>query len=368
MKKNSRDEEVLAEAAVASISNHERCMRDTGSRGVGYKLKYIIWYFILIFVSPYKTVTSDKFIGAMTPVNEKRLKSFCKSDEYYSFARLNSKLRDMKSNRSILSPLKLRERIKLTINAISFYFRHKQRLNGNLHYILEYYAIAEFMIRFRPKEVISPCLYDRYCTLLSYLAHGYEILTIGVQDGAAININVPYKIYCDKMYAFDDYEAGVIKKFIKNDDCKFEMTGFVSYLHWAAYPKKQKKVIAIASQDWFVDRTMELIERMAGALCEDEFDLIVYPHYRESISQYKEIRNRFPGIKIETEVRHSNIDLLVTFYSTIVYDFWSVSSNLKVACIQIPGYSPTYYGRENVKVFCSSEELIQYIKSDILIK
>lgn len=359
--KDKLTEDILLKASIASISNHESYNSGQGKRGLIYMIKYMIWYSLLVFIAPYKSELSDKFICAMTPNNYKRLKDFCHVDECFTFARLNSDLKRMRKNKSILSPFHFFERIRITVNAISFYLRNREKLKGYIHFIMEYYAIAEYMIKFKPKQLISPGMYDRYCTLLTYLAKEFEIESIGVQDGAAIDIKVPYKVYCNKMYAFDEFEAATIKKFILNNDCEYILTGFVSYLNWKTYNKGSKKVIAVASQDWFTKKAKKLIRTLATSLDFDKYELVVYPHYREKQSQYDDIVYEFPQIKVITEARHSNIDILITFYSTIVYDFWSVNSSLSVICLHINGFEANYYNRENVKVFNTITELTKYI-------
>lgn len=341
---------ILCEAIMASISNHEKCLETNGSKKFAYKFKYFIWFILLLLVSPQKEAVSDRAIFVMSVLSEKRLKNFCKTDEVYSFGKLNNKLHDMKVKMSTISPFSKAERVKLFFGGIGYYLRHKTQLSGYLHYVMEYYSIGEFFIRFRPKEVVTPGMYERYSTLISYLAHGIGCKIIGVQDGAAIDINVPYKVYCDKMYAFDEFEAETIKKFMLNKDCEYIYTGFVSYLKWQTYDKKGKKVIAVASQDWFTDKTKELVRAIANKLDTEKYELIVYPHYRETRSQYDDIMREFPQIKIITDVRHSNIDLLITYYSTIVYDFWSVNKDLPVICLHLKGYEANYYKRNNVYV------------------
>lgn len=358
--KDEAKEAVLLEASIASISNHKSFDSVQKKYNLLYMLKYIVWFTLLIFIAPYKKESSNRFICATTPNNYRRLKDFCHVDECVTFARLNSDLGGMRKNKSILSPFSFIERINILFKAVSFYFQNKNRLKGYIHFILEYYAVAEYMTKFKPKTLISSGMYDRYCTLFTYLAKGYGIESIGVQDGAAIDINVPYKVYCDKMYAFDEFEVKTIKKFMMKEDCEYILMGFKSYLKWEQYPKT-KKLIAIASQDWFTGKTKMLIRYIAPKVNFDEVEIIVYPHYRENVAQYKEIINEFSQIKIVTDVRHSNIDVLITFYSTIVYDFWSVNQSLPVVCLHINGFEANYYRRENVYVAENMEEVVQKI-------
>ncbi|WP_367566863.1 hypothetical protein [Lacrimispora sp.] len=356
-------EKTIVEAIKSSVKNHEWCCSGRyNKRNLLYKVKYISWYILLIFLSPYKTVTSSKFVCAFTPVNEKRLIKYCDDNEYYTFAKLNASIRQLVRNRSVLSPYSRLKRIYISFNGLVFFLIHRKELHGYLHFTLEYYAIAYYIRDKLPKEIIMPGMYDRYCTLLSYLGHGLGICLIGVQDGAAVDIQVPVKVYCDKMYAFDEFEGEIIKSFIKNSDCRFVWSGFSSMINWSIYPKRDKKIIAIASQDWFTNKTLELIEVIMSRINTDRYEVIVYPHYREDAKQYNEVCKKYPSIILESQLRYSNIDLLITFYSTIVYDFWSVNKNLNVLCLRLKGYEPGYYMRPNVYVAESYKELIEYLK------
>lgn len=340
------NDKIFLSAFNASIANQECLDKKLNSI---YKIKYFFWYMMLIFISPYKKFHDDYLAFAVTPISLNRVKDFYKGN-IFCLGRMNSKISNMRKNISMVSPYSVIKRIILTLNGTKFYIKHYKKVKKNFGIFLEYFAINEYIKKHSPKKVIYSGMYDRYCTFITNLAKEYGIETIGVQDGAAIDINVPYKVYCDKMYAFDEFEAETIKKFMLNKDCEYIYTGFISYLKWETYDKKGKKVIAVASQDWFTDKTKELVRAIANKLDTEKYELIVYPHYRETKSQYDDIMREFPQIKIITDVRHSNIDLLITFYSTIVYDFWSVNKNLPVICLHLKGYEANYYKRNNVYV------------------
>lgn len=103
---------------------------------------------------------------------------------------------------------------------------------------------------------------------------------------------------------------------------------------------------------------------MLVALKGKRIKVIAFPHYREKERQYRNIKKEHPELLIETNDRYSNIDLLITFYSTIVYDFWSVNPKLNVKCLRIPGYEPGYYGRSNVEVYDEVYRLVGSIKGE----
>lgn len=362
MRKWKNHEKDIVIAIEASNKNYEWCCKAEGNKyRFGYKIKYIIWYLILIFLSPKKKFISKTFVCACTPVNRKRLMSFTEKEELYYFGKLNARISQIKCNRSVLSPYSIKNRITIASRSIIFYLRNRDNLKGYFHFVLEYYAIANFIFDNLPTTIISPGMYDRYSTLFSYLGHVANIKLIGVQDGAAIDIDVPVKVYCDKMYAFDKYEGEIIKNFILNKTCKFSWIGFISTLEWDEIQTNNKIIIAVASQDWFTSEYIELIDSLMSSIDRKKYQVVVYPHYRERYEQYQVLCTKYPELLIETNIRHKNIDLLITFYSTIVYDFWSVQEKLNVFCLRIPGFNPGYYNRQNVTVFDSKTELISSI-------
>lgn len=357
------NETFIFRSIMASIKNHEWCCKEEEKKRNGiYKFKYVTWYVLLLFLSPRKKVCSKKFVCALTPVNEKRIKDYADENEYYKFARLNSSLHEIKNNRSVFSPYTLLQRIKITIKGCLFFIRSRKELKGYIHFALEYYAIANFVMEEKPEEIITPGMYDRYSTFISYLGYSLGIKLIGIQDGAAVDIQIPMKIYCDKMYCFDKFEENIIKTFFINSNCEFIFTGFKSTLCWKKYSKKSKKLVAIASQDWFTNKTLQLIEVIMSFGPIEQCDFLVFPHYRESVKSYEKICKKYPRLIVCPKERFCNVDLLITFYSTIVYDFWSVNSELKVLCLHIPGYEPGYYSRPNVIVVEEFEDIIHTLK------
>ena len=363
--KEKRVENELLMAILASVQNHEWCNRCQGKRkSFIYKLKFVVWYFFLMILAPHMKINSSKMICAMTPVNKKRLMAYMDNGPLFCFARLNGCPSQMKVNNSVLSPYSMMQRVLICLEAMFFYNRFRKDLRGYFHFTLEYYSIAKYVDEHGIETIICPCMYDRYCTFLSYYANARSIKIIGVQDGAAIDIHIPRKVYCTEMNCFDEFEGTIIKKFIANEDCIFRFTGFTSTLSWQNY-KNNKYTIAVASQDWFTNQTLDLLEILLDKVRNKNINVVVFPHYREYADQYKDIRTKYPYLIVETGDRYANIDLLITFYSTIVYDFWSVNPSLHVKCLRIPGYEPGYYGRKNVLVYDDAKVLVESISTEI---
>ena len=358
---------ILIKAIKSSILNDEYCCLSNGrKKGKFYIAKYYIWLILFVFISPLKKTVSKIFICTPTPICEKRLSIFAENGEYFKFANMNKKISEIHTNLSVLSPYKTHERLQLLYNSFLFFIKNKNELKGYLHYTIECFFIMNYITQMKISKIISCVFPDRYTTLLSCLGKYLGIKVIGVQDGSAVNISPPIKLYFNEINVFGEFEEEIIKCYIENRDCKYVKTGFTSVLKWKSVNKNNKKYIAIASQDWHTDMTIKIIKMLMSIIDLNKYEIVLFPHYREKREEYAKILKKFPKLIIEYGARYSNIDLLITYYSTIVYDFWSINNNMPVLCLHIPGYEPSYYKRENVYVLQDIKELCIYIKDNLL--
>lgn len=356
------DNQILINAIKASIENHQWCnQHEERKRDFLYRFKYMVWYLLLLLASPHNDDDPDKMVCAMTPVNEKCLKEYAGGCKIIRLARLNDSFCKIRKNYSVLTPYSIWQRCHILKDAISFYLHYKNLIRGYLHFTLEYYSIARYILEQKISRIIFPCMYDRYSTFLSYIAREYHIVSIGVQDGAAIDIHVPHKVYCTRMYCFDEHEEKIIRHFISNSDCEYVHIGFKSMINWCDFDKKGKFTIGVASQDWHTSKTMELLDDLLCNCDTCHCTIIVFPHYRENETQYEPLKMKYPELVVKTGDRYRNIDLLVTFYSTIVYDYLAENSALNVKCLKIDGYCPGYYERNNVTVYSDIKSLVNSV-------
>ncbi len=357
------DEKLIVNAMTASISNF-KCYtkKHKAKRGISYIIKYYIWLAIMVFFAPKRNIMSKRMVCAISTLNKKQLLRYADNDELFCFSKLNSSVAGIRKNLSVFSPYRISTRIGMLVQGVKLYYRHRTELHGYMHHVLEYYVIASYLYEFKPKEIFSPNTYERYCTLLSYLGHGLGIRLVGIQEGMIINIHAPAKVYCDEMHIFDQFEENIFREIILNADCEYICEGFTSTLNWGEFASGGKITIAIASQDWLTDKTIWLASELISKLDYNRFAFVIYPHYREKLAQYAGFLKQHPDCQVETKLRHRNIDLLITYYSTIVFDFWSVNAQLPVVCMHIPGFEPSYYKRSEVSVCCAVDEMVKIIK------
>lgn len=348
----------IVDAINASALNDIYCCKlQKKNKGLLYKIKYFLWIITLILFSPYTDIKTKKFICVTSELTDKRLKEYSDNGEYFKFANTNKSFNDIRNNLSVFSPYNFFRRIYLLFNGLSFYLKNRNSLKGNWHYTTEYYVISFYIIDKKIEEIISAGVYERYCTFLGYLGKSMKIKVVGIQDGAIIDIDPPKKVYCNEMYVFDEFEKRMFRRIAMNENCIYHLTGFKSTLQWKEFEKKDKTLVGIASQDWHTEKTIDIIDNLSKILDPDRFQVVVFPHYRETIEQYEKVQREHPNIIFESGPRYNNLDILITFYSTIVYDFWSVNKTLPIICQYIKGFKPAYYNRNNVKVVKNTEDV-----------
>lgn len=163
-------EDILLDSIIASIENFKWCCKnEERKRSFLYRIEYFIWFILLIFFTPHKESKSTRMVCAMTHVNEEIIMRVTENDVCFRFAKLNATLRSTKVSYSVLSPYTLIERIGILNNAIRFFFRYHSKLEGYLHFVLEYYSITTYIDENNMRTIYSNCTYDRYNTFLAIM-------------------------------------------------------------------------------------------------------------------------------------------------------------------------------------------------------
>lgn len=346
------------QAINASYENQQYLLRkEQVEFGLKEILVHFVWLCILIFLSPHK---SDRYRKIYMVYSERHIKALNCYDvkEVFSLGKCLSDMQSIRTQTSCFSPFGRLERVKILFKASVFFLKNRKKIETPYTYLLEYYSIDVFLDYEHPEVVYCAGHFDRYMTVLSYLLDYKEIKLIGSQHGILANVDIPNKIIFYRFDAYDEHEAKRAKKFIKNDDCIIRIKGFTSDLEWI-HNKKQKVIVAVASQDRHVAVTKQLLKLMMQSLDLNKVEVIVYPHYREKSDEYRDLKQDYVDLKFLNKQRYSNIDILVTFYSTIVYDYFAINPSIKVVCFALPGFEVEYYERDNVHVYKNMQDFIE---------
>lgn len=327
-----------------------------------YCLKHLLWLIAVLFISPLVNSTLNTIYVCYSELHMK-IFNCTAEDTVICCGKYLSTFKDIRKRKSFYSIWRLNSRIINTIKSILFYFKNRDLLSLPFTYVIEYYIIYLFICEAGVEKIVCGGNFDRYATFLSLIIGKKGNEFIGIQHGIIALESIPNKVYFSEYNAIDNNEIFKMMKLNNNNDCRYCVTGFHSNIEWDILENNNKKVIAIASQDRHIDMTLSMIHYIYKMIDLRNYQIVVYPHYREDYNKYRAIKDQCPELLIFQTKRHRNIDILITFYSTIVYDFWSINQSIQVLCKKIEGFSPSYYDADNVRVFDTVENMIDYINT-----
>ena len=324
-----------------------------------FYIKYLFWILALIVCSKRHDSKSKDGYFIYNDLQNKIY--YDTSDNYKTFHGDSiKKISDISKKNTIVSYLTFKEKIITLFKSIASFSRVKISKK-----YLAYWIDFNFIYKFLKKNSFSNMNvaghFDRYATWMSLLCEAEGINYRVKQHGAICKLDMPNRIYCNELTSFNNCEIELFKSYIiKNKDCVYKEVPFKSKLTFKEIEKQEGIVyIGIASQDAVTEHTIELIEKINKNV-KFKVNILLYPHYRESISQFEGIR-KFENVEIYTDFKHKNVDMLITFFSTIVYDFLIYNPKINVVCLPPKDIEMGFFQLSNVEVRYSDEDLIEYI-------
>lgn len=329
---------------------------------VFYNIKYLIWILSVIIFSKTKPVDLKEVNFSYNKVHDKFLNF---KGVKISHSSEISKIYLIKKNNTIMSNFNTGYRVVLLIRGIGLGIKYKIKIR-DMCYWLDFIFIYTFIIKNKISKINICGHYDRYATWISYICKRQNVNFNISQHGALSNYKLPNKIYCDNFYLFNYIEEKVVKEYlIINDSCNFIIKGFKTNLKFINIDKNKKIVyIGIASQPKFTDKTIDIVRYISKEFGE-RVRVIVYPHFREDLNKYKDIEN-MANLQVYIEQKHKNIDILLTYYSTIIYDYMSVGFEGKYICMPPEKTYMSFFELENLEVLSGKQQLNEYISNLIV--
>lgn len=354
------DKELLL-AIKKSIDNQMAYTNFKDQKAVAiYCIKQVLWMLCLCLFSKYKRYTQQTVCFVCTIHQEKMMnkKGF---HELICLGKSNCRLSELKKKHSYFSCYKFHERIKLLFAAAKYVCKHRRQIEI-ISVGMEYFVLNDFIKQNKPIKICMAGHFDRYTTFLSYISYysGYQYELF--QHGIIASSQIPQKIFCTKFHVFDEIEMEKIKAFILNMDCVFEIDKFISTFEWSMFSKiPNRKIICFASQDKHTKTSIIIIRKLLKIIENTDCILIIYPHYAEKENAYREFRKN-AQIVVEKEKRYKNVDCLITFYSSLAYDYFSINDEIPVFCYRICGYEASFYSKSNVYVINDMKTLCRKVK------
>jgi hypothetical protein len=327
-------------------------------------IKYYLWLITVILFSPRKSFISRDVIFIYGDLHERIFLSESINKKVYIGLGLKN-FHQIINNASVLSIFPIKERLKILVESIKTFRRTDLSLRL-LHFWIDFYLIYIFLRYISPDSIKVAGHFDKYTTWLSYIAHYNSINFSITQHGAIEKIYLPSRIYCNNVYVYNEYEKKFIYDYLLlNKDCNFYIKGFKSYLNFTYYQRSDGKyIIGLASQDLYTHKTIELIQRLNLLNINKEIEILVYPHYRENYKAYTKLFRKYGNIKIYPKDRHYNINVLITYFSTIIYDYIHIDKQIKLVCFPPENIEMSFFLHPRVCIINSFEELREIIAND----
>jgi len=258
-----------------------------------------------------------------------------KQDIFYVYhGTFFKKLYNIRQYSSAFSIMGYKDRISMIFSILKQYFENRSRI-GSIVLWMEFSLIYNLIVKYQPSIIITPGFADRQTTWIAYICSDNKKKLEIYQHGIIFNEELPNKIPCSKIYAYDQFQVDLFKKYmIANSDCEYEITGFKSVLHFTDYDKEGKVIVGIATQ---INQQViyEIIEKLLEI--RNDFLIIIMVHPSEQISNYDKYRGN-SRIIVEPQRRYINLDLLITQNSTIAYDYLNSDFKGKIFRIDSSGY------------------------------
>ncbi len=330
---------------------------------ITFNFKYFTWIILMIIFAKKNEFGINKSYLIYGDMHEKIFLSQDSKLKLYHGTILK-KISDIKSKITIMSLWSFKERIRIFSKSLYFAIVNKVPFR-EICFWIDFVFISEFIEKSNLEELNICGHFDRYATWISYLSNRNSIIFKIYQHGALSEFSLPIKILCDKCLVFNEMEKDFFYKYvILNKDCEYEIKGFKSNIIFKNITRQNQCIyIGIASQPTFTKQTIELINYLHNQY-NKKVKIYVYPHPREGIEELKKIQ--YNGqCEIYIDEKHSNLDILVTFFSTVVYDFLSINKDIKIICLPPKGITMGFFYLKEVMLIEEKEEIDKYINKII---
>ena len=231
----------------------------------------------------------------------------------------------------------------------------------HLGHFLEFSTLATAIQAGAPKRVSAFGHYDRYSTWLAGLCAVSGIPFRIIQHGALSAKPIPHGLPCREVLCYNREEEALFRQYIvENPGCLYDYRRPAGIrLSMGAF--HQRPVIAIASQVGYSARTMELLRHLDASL--SKCTIIIYLHHLEDANQtYSSTHDN--QIRVEPDLRFADVDVLITYFSSIVYDYlYCDEFKGEIICWSVPNIHMAFYSNNRVKLVGSLGEVVSTLPS-----
>lgn len=330
----------------------------SGYKSVVRKIISILYFSIIILLNRKQKHIS----GKINFVNGNRQLLIFNGDvaTFVYHGRCLNNISSIQNKRTVVSTFSRMQRLKICFQLIKIYIKNKKSIK-NIDLWIEYFFILKMIEDNNIDTVLCAGHYDRYTTWFSGLSAKMGFNLEITQHGLLDNTTTPNKIYCTKVYAFDENEINKFSNYVVgNDHCQYIVKGFRSKINFQEYEKNNKVVVGIVSQDNF-EFNNELINKIMKL--SKNITIIVMLHPNEKSHKYKKF-NSVKNVIVEKKKKYINLDFLIVINSTLLYDYIANDYSGRVICIYKDVF-PYCVKNENIIKVHSIEEAVKSIVNSI---
>ncbi|WP_165045723.1 hypothetical protein [Adlercreutzia sp. ZJ138] len=294
----------------------------------GNYFKLLAYSLVSICCARYRCISSKYLAVAFSPIEKHIL------EEEYNDVRIYGLVGDglMQSirNHSVVGVVPYTKRIPVLFSALKYSREDSIPYSFCLEFALLEKAVTECIGLI--DSVSTAVHYERYAIWLADLCERYSLGYKLFQHGTVIGLTpIENKISVNDAYVFNEIEQRYFSSaIVKNSDCVYHRRPFKSSITFKESNISGHKVALISQGDYRFD--YEIIESIV--CCGVDLCLFYYIHPASSIPRRVIKKCASESVVICPNDRFSDVDLVVTKNSTMVYDYLYCSTFYgKILCV-----------------------------------
>jgi len=296
---------------------------------ISIKKKWLVFLFN-VFEITFRKYEADNYssVHIVGGKAELRTRNFLGTEDLYYGLTFNS-FGEFHNQKSHISFIKRWDRLLVFSKAV-FSYHMVKREGGCLAYWLDFCLWNEYLMTQRPETLVSNGHYDRLTTALSELCRLYSIDFQMKQHGLLTEQYIPpHKIYCNKVYAYDETQADIFRRIIvSNIECDYEMW----YDSGIRFTNKEFPRYSIGIIECRSDVILEIYDILANVdkYGETGTDVYVMLHPLNNEEDYAELVRGCKANVVFTRDKYMDYDVIVATPSTLTYDYIRAGYDKKI--------------------------------------
>lgn len=287
------------------------------------EIKVIGYYILLMFASPFQKIDSE-----INYVNGGKTQYLDIENEpiqrvYRGYIYLS--LLDFKMYKSFWSGIPYFLRGYIFIKSIYLYFKNGFK-DKDLGSWLEFYILYNFFKKNKISKVVTRGHYDEVNTWMGEFSKCFDFSLVLFQHGIVLSdIHIPYKIFYSEVYVFDRYSKKIFRNnYVSNPECKYELYKYKASCEFKTILDKRENTIYIGIVEQCNPNWVRFIIRQI----EENYENNIYKCY---VMLHPNSLFKYEGNNIEcTREKFSNIDVLITDFSTLALDYARENYKVKI--------------------------------------